>query len=489
MPRLALQVLIGFALLPSPARADPLSEGVAAILAEAGPGTRWGMVVADEGGRELIALDPEGRYLPASNTKVLTTAAAAWALSGEAPVRLPASARGTSVRLDKASDDQPPDVVLVGHGDAQMSSAPDCRVDCLAELATQVAATGVRKVRDVIGDDTAFPDQRWSAGMSWNNIQTSSGTGVSALTLDNNEQWLSASATTPGQLAAINAPAYFTIDNRTLTVAEPTSTIGIDRLLGSRTLVVTGAVGPGRVANIRVGIDDPAEFTAWRFAALLHAAGVQVTGKVTARHRAALPQDDPELRGVAPPPAARAEPPALATLSPPPTSEDIVLTNKVSQNLHAELLLRQLGAVKGSGSVGDGLLVVKAMLAQAGVTPLQASASDGSGMSTYNRVAPRGMVRLLGWIAHQSWGAQWRASLPIGGQDGTLSRRFLGTSLADGKITAKTGTLNASNALAGYFTARSGKRLTFAIYANDVPDGIAATPLMDRALVYLADHS
>ena len=73
------------------------------------------------------------------------------------------------------------DMVLHGVGDARLSSADDCKIDCLQTLADAVAASGVRRVRDVIGDDSWFPDERWGPGMSWNNIQSRYGTGISAL--------------------------------------------------------------------------------------------------------------------------------------------------------------------------------------------------------------------------------------------------------------------------------------------------------------------
>ncbi|MFN5780133.1 MAG: D-alanyl-D-alanine carboxypeptidase, partial [Novosphingobium sp.] len=111
--------------------------------------------------------------------------------------------------------------------------------------------------------------------------------------------------------------------------------------------------------------------------------------------------------------------------------------------------------------------------------------SDGSGMSTYNRMSPRAAVALLRWTAGQPWGAEYRASLPVGGVDGTLRRRFAGTPLA-GKIFAKTGTLNATNALSGWLIAASGRELTFSIIANDVPDGASALAAMDQALLAIA---
>ena len=82
----------------------------------------------------------------------------------------------------------------------------------------------------------------------------------------------------------------------------------------------------------------------------------------------------------------------------------------------------------------------------------------------------------------------WRLLLPgmVGGIDGSLAKRFVGTTLA-GRIFAKTGTLNASSALAGYMVGRSGRRLTFASYAGDVPEGVAARAAVDAALVLIAD--
>ena len=175
----------------------------------------------------------------------------------------------------------------------------------------------------------------------------------------------------------------------------------------------------------------------------------------------------------------------LARVTAPPLLEDFKVVNKVSQNLHAELLLRRVGAAGGDASVGGGLKAVETMLTAAGVARTGYDFSDGSGMSTYNRVAPRAMITFLRWTTTQPWSAQFRATLPVGGVDGTIARRFIGTPLA-GKIVAKTGGLNATNALSGWLTAKSGRELTFAFFANDVPAGQRATPAMDAALNLVA---
>jgi D-alanyl-D-alanine carboxypeptidase/D-alanyl-D-alanine-endopeptidase (penicillin-binding protein 4) len=473
-----------FALLllsPLPAFAqEGLQAKVEARLREVGPGTRFGLVVADADGREIVAIDPDGRYIPASNTKMFTTAAA----FAELPVGEPDASGGAAVRLDR---DRPgaPDVVLVGNGDARLSSADDCAVDCLATLADAVAGK-TRVVRDVIGDDSLFPDQRWSPGMSWNNIPTRSGTATSALTLDDNELSMLVAPAGIGEAPKIIGMLYFSVDNRAVTVASGKTDLAYDRDPNGMVLRLTGTIAAGaEPERLRFGIDDPAHYAAWRLKALIEARGVRVTGNVAVHHRQLMPSDDPAVRKGAPaarPPAQ----PVLARLVPPPLAEDMMRINKASQNLHAELALRRLAIRRGSGSLADGLAAVRAMLERAGVPRTGYDFSDGSGMSSYNRIAPRATVTFLRWVAAQPWGAAWRETLPVGGVDGTLSRRFKGTPL-EGKLFAKTGTLNATYTLSGYLVAKSGRTLTFSALANDVPEGVAASGAVDAALNLIAE--
>ena len=475
------------ALAPLLMLATPVSAqgdgGAPAILAEAGPGTRWGLVVVDDTGREIVTIDPNDRFIPASNTKIFTTAATMWAMSrGEMPE---AGNGGARVRLEPAPRGRVPNVVLEGRGDARMSAAPDCTVNCLSTLADAVAAQ-TKTVHSVIGDDTLFPDQRWSPGMSWNNIPTDSGTGISALTVDDNEVHATVTPAAIGAAPTIALPGYYTVANHAVTVAGDSEDLAFDREPNGRQLVLSGTIGvDAKPELLQLGVDDPAHYAAWRLAEMLRARGVKMTGDVLSRHRPLLPIDDPEKRGAdallnAP------DLPSLAILEPGPLQDDVTHVNKVSQNLHAELLLHRLGRMRGTGSLADGHAVIRAMLAEAGVAKNAVSLSDGSGMSTYNRVSPRGMTKLLRWIARQPWGAAFRETLPVGGKDGTLARRFPADSALNGKLFAKTGTLNATNALAGYMTAASGRTLTFAAYANDVPEDVRATHFMDRALLAIA---
>ncbi len=454
-----------------------LQQRIEMQLREASPGTRFGLVVAAEDGRELVAISPDGRFIPASNTKLFTTAAAFASLPG---LDRPDAIGGARVALETARGALP-DAVLEGLGDARLSSAADCATDCLAALADAVAAR-TRRVRDVIGDDSFYPDQRWSPGMSWNNIASWSGTGISALTLDDNELALRVTPGMVGQPPALDVLPYYRIDNRVVTVATGTTDLEINRLPFSFNLVLTGTIVQGAAPErIRLSVDDPAHYAAWRLRTLLEARGVRVTGNVSVRHRPVAP-----ITIAAP--SVPIERQVLLHLAPPPLAEDLRTINKASQNLHAELMLRRLGRQSGTGAIADGLAIVRDMLARAGLRRTDYDFSDGSGMSTYNRVTPRGVVTLLRWAASQPWGAAWRATFPIAGVDGTLARRFRGTPL-EGRLFAKTGSLNATSALSGYLVARSGRTLAFSFYANDVPDGASATQTMDAALILIAEQN
>lgn len=458
----------------------PLLATVERQLAEGPTGTRYGVLVATLDGEILVSIAPDQRFIPASNTKMFTTAIA----YAQLPL-LERTAKGTGVRLEESADGMV-DVVLHGRGDARLSSADDCASDCLQTLADAVAAK-TRHVRHIVGDDSWFPDERWSPGMSWNNIQSRYGTGVSALTLDDNELVATLAPGAIGGAANVQSSGYYDIENRVITVAGKEETVVADRMPNSRILRLTGTIGADAAPMmLRYGIDDPAHYAAWRLRQLLRARGVRVDGDVAARHRPLTPADDPANRQGAPA-VLPGEPAMLAEMPVPSLAENMVRINKESQNLHTELMLRRVARQSGSGSIADGQAVMRQVMTQAGLPETSYGFSDGSGMSSYNRITPRAAVGLLTWIARQPWGMAWRDTLPIAGRDGTLQRRFKGTPL-EGKLFAKTGSLNAARALSGYLVTRSGRTLVFSALANDMPDGTddQATAAVDRALTAIA---
>src|SRR3990170_7575914 len=120
---------------PQTLQQQTLQQRVEAKLGEIGPGPRFGLVVTTQDGRELVAIAPDSRFIPASNTKMFTTAAAFATLTG---LDRPDTSGGAAVRLEMNGKGAP-DVILSGNGDARLSSAPDCAANCLATLADAIA--------------------------------------------------------------------------------------------------------------------------------------------------------------------------------------------------------------------------------------------------------------------------------------------------------------------------------------------------------------
>jgi D-alanyl-D-alanine carboxypeptidase/D-alanyl-D-alanine-endopeptidase (penicillin-binding protein 4) len=236
--------------------------------------------------------------------------------------------------------------------------------------------------------------------------------------------------------------------------------------------------------------------------------GIAISGKARARHgdiaqffdEAAKQNSSPAApeshAGAASQQTSPAASPASATQAPQPNIlaehvslpliEDVRVTNKSSQNLHAELALRLVGKLAGfAGSFEGGSAAVKQFLLQAGLTEEEFVLLDGSGLSRRDLVTPGAVVQLLVYASHQPWGTAYEGSLPISAVDGSLADRFLNTPAA-GLIHAKTGTLSHVNALSGYGQTVLGRRFAFSIFCNNHNLGSAKVlPVIDSIVQLL----
>lgn len=267
-------------------------------------------------------------------------------------------------------------------------------------------------------------------------------------------------------------PDYLTVDNQATTGrAESAQTLTVSRVRGRNVLLLRGAtpVGSPGLAGVRVTLEDPARFTALLYRSALRDVGVAIAGDAVAGQT---------------PPGAR----PLAEIRSPTLADILPQLNKPSDNLIAEILLRNVGAERGSpGKAAAGLEAVRSFLHGAGVDSIRVAPVDGSGLSRQDLVTPHAIAQLLTFVRRQPYFAVFRNSLPIAGVDGTLRRRMVDTP-AQRRVLAKTGSLAHVSALSGYVSAADGEELVFSVMTNNYPGRAADVRQMeDRIAVALAE--
>jgi len=453
----------------------------------------WGVLVTDAAnGEVLYALHADSYFAPASDAKLFTTALALAALGPDFRVRTTIGNAGT---LD-SDGVLHGDLILVGGGDANLSNRKfpyEKKVErdgppekALAELADTVVAHGVKQIAgDVIADDSLFALERFPSGWTIDDMVWSYGAPVSAIAINDNSFALEVRpGGKEGDLATLALEPeldFYMIQNTVRTGASGSEEkLAISREPGSRTIRLSGTIPRGaEPRKLLLAIEEPGEYAAALLARLLEARGVQIYGAVRARHAPAASAPDP-------PPTL---PTILAEHTSRPLAEDVLVTNKMSLNLHAELLLRLAAYQKaGATTTEDALKFAAEFFTNAGIADGDVVMSDASGLSRKDLVTPRAVVRILRYAATQPWGEIYRSSLPVAGEDGTLSDRMKNTA-AQSRIFAKTGTVEHVHTLSGYATSVRGAHLIFSILENnDHLHAQAANAAIDAIAVAMVEE-
>jgi D-alanyl-D-alanine carboxypeptidase/D-alanyl-D-alanine-endopeptidase (penicillin-binding protein 4) len=487
---LSLIFLLLAPLLAAPAK--PLPDRIAAILAAPDLARGfWGVeVVSLSSGEVLYSQNADKLFTPASNTKLFTTAAALALIGPDYKFRTTVETTGTLDRYGRLNGD----LILVGRGDPNLSGREipynlktqrnDDPIQALESLADALVQKGVKFIDgDIVADDSYFAFERYAEGWSQDDLMWSDGAPVSALTVNDNVVFVNIQpADRPGEKAFVSVKpfaGYYRLDNRIITTPAGTPRkLALNREPGSTVVTLWGNVpldDPG--TNEALAIDDPAEFAAGLFRELLEKRGIVVYGKQRTHHTELAALSTFSVTVTAPShgggetvarPLKIDQPLTLAAYESKPLLEDVRIINKVSQNLHAEILLRLLGREHGTaGTIEAGLEVLKGFLAQAGIATDQYAFYDGSGLSRENLVTPHAIVQLLRYSSVQPWGADYKSTLHIAGLDGTLSERLNTPPHPQNRIAAKTGSLNGVKALSGYATTNSGQSIAFSILSNN----------------------
>ncbi|WP_432588076.1 D-alanyl-D-alanine carboxypeptidase/D-alanyl-D-alanine-endopeptidase [Streptomyces sp. HD1123-B1] len=416
-----------------------------------------GVVVADAGsGAVLYRHRPDDRLMPASNTKLLTSAAAMGVLGPDHRFRTDVLTDGTRRGRTLRGD-----LYLRGTGDPTLLAADYER------LAEAVADAGIRRVTGrLVADDTRFDDQR--VGRSWAADDESSyyAAQISALSVAPDTDYDAGSViveTTPGArpgarptVAVTPRTPYARVVNRATTGAAGSgSTLTVERGHGSNILTLSGSVPAGAAAAKEwVSVWEPTGHAAAVLADALARHGVRVAG-------------DTRL-GRATPDGAR----PLAAHRSMPLKRLLVPFMKLSNNIHAEVLTKAIGyETAGRGTWTAGLAGVSDWLKKQGVDVGTLRQVDGSGLSRMDNVTAGHFTELLLSVRRQPWYADWYAALPVACDPdrligGTLRTRMCGTPAA-GNARGKTGSLTGASALSGYVRDADGRELVYSVVLNN----------------------
>jgi D-alanyl-D-alanine carboxypeptidase/D-alanyl-D-alanine-endopeptidase (penicillin-binding protein 4) len=457
------------------ARHQPPGSAVFAACVDSVLGTspenkgEWGLLVADaSSGQVLYEQNADKYFVPASNMKLFTTALALDKLGADFRFHttIESFAEPSANGLLRSP------LFLVGRGDPNLSNrkfpyelkdefdGPPNKV--IAELADAIVARGVKEITgDIVADDSYFPRERYPGGWEINDMVWEYGAAISAIVVDDNTVTLTL---TPGLRAgdpvvADLEPATpdFAVNNQVTTSApDVKSDLTLRREPGSKLVEVVGTLPAGSSPRkLVLAIQEPALHAAAMLKRLLEQRGVKVDGAARALHLP--PGPNPGEKRI-----------VLAEHVSIPLGESIKLVNKISQNLHAEMLLRAAARQSGLWAKTEDLYKFpQDFYATAGIAPGDVVQSDGSGLSRHDLVTPRAIVALLEFAEKQPWFPPYFDSLPVAGVDGTLQDR-LKTTVAMGRIHAKTGSVEHVRALSGFADLPTGRRLVFSLLCNNM---------------------
>ena len=458
------------------------------------PGSSWGVLVTSlDRGDTLYALNAHEPMAPASNAKILTTAAAIHHLGVDFRYRTFLLANGPVEDGVLRGD-----LVLYGTGDPSISGLDRPRSrDPLRRMARQLRERGINRIDgDVVGDGSYFQGPLRPEGWRSRNLNEWFAAPVGALQYNENLALLrirpGAEAGRPVRVETIPDGAPLTVRVRALTVSRRTGhRVWALRDAPDLPVSITGQIRP-QDPDVwrRMTVSEPALYAARQLRLALEAEGIRVGG---AERVVRDPASSTLGKGGlwAPALAAGTGPPPRVLLEhrSAPLLDLLWVVNRRSHNLYAESILRTLGrVVDGEGSFEGGIRVVRRYLTEeVGVPPEEAVPVDGSGLSPENRVSPYTLVRVVEHMAQSAdWGSFW-STLPQAGNWRELRRMY--RSPAADNLRAKTGTLRRVSALTGVVEARNGERLAFSILSNEVPSTSAAKAVEDRIGIQLASFA
>ncbi|MDH7502795.1 MAG: D-alanyl-D-alanine carboxypeptidase/D-alanyl-D-alanine-endopeptidase [Verrucomicrobiota bacterium] len=501
---------------PAPTNVSELRQHLGNLIAQPRfAHARWGVcIVSLDTGATLFSHDEHKLFIPASNTKLFTGALALDRFGGDFQIRTSIYAANMPGKDGVLKGD----LIVYGRGDPSFATRwhnndLDTAFNSFAEICARARIGEIQG--DIVADESFFVGPRLGSGWEWDDLQYYYGAEVSALSVNDNAVEVAVHpADAPGSPlnVTITPPLPFvTVENRGTTVipGQPANIL-VTRPLMSDCIHIEGSLPANHTGYVeRVSVHRPARWFGQCVKKALESRGVRVDGGVrvvdaTMRRSAKLDPDSFHEIGF---------------VFSPPMREVVKRMMKSSQNLHAQLLLLQVGAAdtdhataadrqsppneasiksavtppaKASPRIEStetaGVKALERFLEKAGIPVDEVHVIEGAGLSRHNLITPAATVALLRYMDKHPASADFRESLPIAGVDGTLRNRMKGTPAA-GNARAKTGSLSRVDALSGYVTTAAGERLAFSLMINNYSPGLSdrsARAELDEIVALLA---
>ena len=427
---------------------------------------QFGFALYDvESGKLLEKERADESLLPASTMKTVTSAAALNILGPDYKFKTVLEHSGTIEGGVLKGN-----VIIKGGGDPSLGSDRYQWGTDMQSLLTiwvkKLREKGVTRIEgDIIGDATIFEDALTPSTWVWSDIGNYYGAGACGLSFNENSYEVKflpgKSVGSKAEFIGTNPPMpdiKFVNEMRTGSASSGDNGFVYGaQYTFLRTL--RGTVPMGDTFVIKGSIPDPALFTVQCLRNALLADSIGVTGKATTSRLMAM-----EAK---PLPTERI---ALYTHQSPPLKDIVYWLNKKSINLYAEHLVKMIGYTQlKDGSNESGTKAIAEFWKSKGIPVEGLHMMDGSGLSRYNGVTPNQLASILRNNVSQPWFQDFFNSLPVAGLatcPGTLKNMCKGTA-AEGNVWVKSGYISRVRTYAGYVETQSGKRLCFAMMANN----------------------
>ena len=411
----------------------------------------WGILIVAPDRRDALAsVNADKLVMPASNQKLVTGAVALAKLGPDYQWHTTFTRTGAIVRGALRGD-----LIVSGSGDPTVSVA--MRGDPLtafAPLIDSLQKAGVTRIDGRIraSDTPAFPGSPLGFGWDWDDLDTDYGAGVTELMF--NDAFTDVMVT-----GCKRAGKTVCVATKPLTMSPLTRSTVTIRAAGSGPatlqwwrdsarvpgITVQGSIAEGDTSSFAVSQPDGRAVYIAAVTQALSKAGIRVRGG-----RSAV--------------ASRSD--TVAVLTSLPLRQVLAAMQKPSQNQIAEVLFRTLALSEtGVGTPDSGRAVVERQLATWGVRSDAYAIRDGSGLSRHDYLTPRAIAQVLGEVRHYDFFHAFLDALPVAGVDGSLQNRM--RAFAQGRVHAKTGTIDKARSLSGYVTTADGEMLIFSIIANN----------------------